>query len=117
MYCNKQATQEEGRDEMTQDLPHALKTELAAHGDSFEEQIMKLETAYYALRGYTHDMEADCRWAMAMIVNGIEGRLMDIHDNDVDKVEKASRRMPAFKRAVAWLEAHRQETRSEVANG
>jgi hypothetical protein len=45
---------------------------------------------------------------MSMLVNGIEGRLMDIHDNDLDKVEKASRRMPAFRRAVLWLDAHRE---------
>jgi hypothetical protein len=44
---------------------------------------------------------------MAMLVNGIEGRLMDIYDNDLDKVEKASRRMPAFRRAVLWLDQHR----------
>jgi len=51
---------------------------------------------------------SDCRWAMSMLVNGIEGRLMDIYDNDLDKVEKASRRMPAFRRAVLWLDAHRE---------
>jgi hypothetical protein len=54
------------------------------------------------------DLLNDCRWAMSMLVNGIEGRLMDIYDNDLEKVEKASRRMPAFRRAVLWLDAHRE---------
>jgi hypothetical protein len=50
-------------------------------------------------------LESDCRWAMAMLVNGIEGRLLDIHNGDTEKVLKAARRMPAYQRAAAWLEA------------
>jgi hypothetical protein len=58
-------------------------------------------------------LEADCRWAMSMLVNGIEGRLVDIHDGDFDKVLKAARRMPAFKRAQAWLEAHPEQGKEQ----
>lgn len=93
---------------------------------AYEQVTMEIEEAYRRLRELNKeimilkadqsDVLHDCRWAMSMLVNGIEGRLVDIHEGDLDKVLKAARRMPAFKRAQAWLEAHPMAENEQTRN-